>query len=159
MKLCLSKSAFTLVELLVVIAIIGILVAMLLPAVQSVRAAARRTACSNNIRQIGVAVHNFEGAHSNFPPSNTSNHTWAAFLLPYLEQNNVADLLDLSKSWSHVDNQDAVKSTIQTFICPSNPVFTNETLYDIGSGKQAAICDYSPTAGVSQSVNQNPRYW
>ena len=103
------RKAFTLVELLVVIAIIGILIGMLLPAVQQVREAARRTQCANNIRQIGLAAHNYDSAFGELPPGpmgRTDDLTpigplWTyqststlAWLLPYLEQQNIHQLLD-----------------------------------------------------------------
>jgi len=111
-----SKRAFTLVELLVVIAIIGILIGMLLPAVQQVREAARRTQCLNNIRQLALACHNYESAHMNFPPGCNWNSSssddqrgatvrpdpgsatggqrvaWSVFILPFIEQNNLESL-------------------------------------------------------------------
>lgn len=92
------RSAFTLVELLVVIAIIGILIGMLLPAVQQVREAARRTQCMNNLRQQGLALHNFESSYMHFPPGGSRSgqfqgghggYTWGYFILPYIEQNNL----------------------------------------------------------------------
>src|SRR5690348_9774960 len=96
---CAAGRAFTLVELLVVIAIIGVLVALLLPAVQTAREAARRTRCSNNLKQLGLALHNYEGTHRCFPPGAIWNSTTTAFttprlnfhclLFPYIEQNNV----------------------------------------------------------------------
>lgn len=93
-----SRRAFTLVELLVVIAIIGILVGLLLPAVQAAREAARRMQCQNNLKQIGLSLHNYESAHRYFPPGGVtpgnccgtpSAGTWTLFLLPFLEQNNL----------------------------------------------------------------------
>jgi len=97
-------SGFTLVELLVVIAIIGILVGMLLPAVQQVREAARRIDCSNKSRQIGLAVINYESAHREFPPGwvvsenadddELSGWGWASIILPFLEANNLAEQID-----------------------------------------------------------------
>lgn len=142
-----KRTGFTLVELLVVIAIIGILISMLLPAVQSVRKAARRTACMNNIRQLGIALHNYEGAFDTFPPARTDGHSWTGIILDYIEQTNVGDLYDRSKNWNHQDNQAAITKIIPTFLCPSNPNGDAFRLDSIGNGKFAAVMDY---AGITQ---------
>lgn len=114
---------FTLVELLVVIAIIGILVGLLLPAVQSAREAARRMQCGNNLKQLGLAIHNYESANKRLPsgrsPSGLSIH---AQLLPYLEQNNVYNLVDFNVAWNHANNTTARALDIPTLTCPSDPV-------------------------------------
>jgi len=122
-----ARCGFTLVELLVVIAIIGILVGLLLPAVQSAREAARRMSCGNNLKQIGLATQNYEAATKRIPPSAcvnprvTTNASWSIHgrLLPYLEQNNLANQVDLSVNW----NQFPILSRyrVPTYVCPSDP--------------------------------------
>jgi prepilin-type N-terminal cleavage/methylation domain-containing protein len=146
-----SRIAFTLVELLVVIAIIAILIAMLLPAVQSVREAARRAECMNNVRQIGMAFHNYESQYEFFPTGNTGGHTWAAHTLPFIELGNIEVLYDRNYAWNSPKNQAAIKTQIPVFICPSNPNLRN-TLDEIGGGKTAATCDYAAITGVAAVV-------
>jgi prepilin-type N-terminal cleavage/methylation domain-containing protein len=118
---------FTLIELLVVIAIIGILVALLLPAVQQAREAARRAHCKNNLKQIGLALHNYLGAHSVFPPSycvvpgvtTTVGGQWSipARILPYLEQSNLNSLIDWNLAYS--TQLDVATTRVATYLCPS----------------------------------------
>ena len=98
---------FTLVELLVVIAIIGTLVALLLPAVQAAREAARRVSCNNNMKNLGIAALNFHDSHRKLPTSNRAagvtnapRYAWATLMLPYFEEQNVFDLYDFKSNWS-----------------------------------------------------------
>lgn len=122
------KCGFTLVELLVVIAIIGILIGMLLPAVQQVREAARRVSCANNIRQLGLAAHNYESAFGHFPPGVVDNdddltdalHSGMVYLLPFVEQNNLYDLYDFSTDWKSDNNAPLAETRIDVFQCASN---------------------------------------
>lgn len=120
--------AFTLVELLVVIAIIGVLIALLLPAVQAAREAARRMQCANNMKQLGAACHLFANVRQEFPaaictaPENSSA-TFSTFvvLLPYMEQNQLYEAYDFSKSWDNAANKPVTDKSIPTLICPSVP--------------------------------------
>lgn len=121
------KRGFTLIELLVVIAIIGILIAMLLPAVQSVREAGRRVSCQNNLHQIGLALHNYEGANDRLPEGWQANEvvgvpgwSWAAMILPYLEQTPLANQLDFSLRIEDPLHQAAVQANIPSYFCPSD---------------------------------------
>src|SRR5688500_9941742 len=120
-----SRPAFTLVELLVVVAIIGILVALLLPAVQSAREAARRMQCRNNLKQIGLACHNYMSAQQVFPPvslypQGVTFEPWSAHarLLPYIEQASLAGLIDWQASREFVDNPTVCAMRIGLYICP-----------------------------------------
>lgn len=161
-----ANRGFTLVELLVVIAIIGILVAMLLPAVQMVREAARRTTCANNIRQLALSIHNYESALQTFPVNqvgpgaatsggySSGYYSWLVPVLPFIEQENVYDQFDLSMnngdgngykvSASH-PNAQAVSRLIDTFLCPSDtPNIQNATI--LGSANPAPS-SYAGNAG------------
>ncbi len=120
------RRGFTLIELLVVIAIIAVLIALLLPAVQMAREAARRTQCKNNLKQIGLALHNYENTHRAFPPASVmplraTFQPWSAHvrLLPYIEQANLANLVDFNKSPQFTQNPIAAKTRVPIYMCPS----------------------------------------
>jgi len=115
------RTAFTLVELLVVIAIIGILIAMLVPAVQAVRSSARKAHCQNNLHQIGIALHNYHGSLERFPPGSTEDGSvsWNTMILPYVERFDLFSSIDLNAPWNDPVNLEASESNISTFVCPS----------------------------------------
>jgi len=122
------RSAFTLIELLVVIAIIAILIALLLPAVQQAREAARRTQCRNNLKQLGLAMHNYHDVYLMFPLGTSVEYRmysyWAnalTYMLPYIEKENLQNLYDLNKHWEQ-QSPTVAKSIISTFSCPSSAV-------------------------------------
>jgi prepilin-type N-terminal cleavage/methylation domain-containing protein len=120
-------AAFTLIELLVVIAIIAVLIALLVPAVQKVREAANRTQCGNNLKQLGVATHNFHSAHGTLPPDRLANtwSSWAVLLMPYLEQDNVYKLWDVELRYYEQTNA-ARRNNIKSYFCPTRRVPVND---------------------------------
>ncbi len=146
------NKGFTLVELLVVIAIIGILVALLLPAVQAAREAARRMQCSNRIKQVSLALQNYHDTHKRFPPAaiwgmpypgirlqKAYHHTWLVMILPFMEQNNLYDSIDMRR---RIWGQAAVGKTVPFLRCPSDGDFlTTDRTHGI------AVTNYSGSEG------------
>jgi prepilin-type processing-associated H-X9-DG protein len=135
----------------VVIAIIGILIALLLPAVQAAREAARRAACMNNLKQVGLALHHYHDVNRIFPPSTITSprrHTWVPFTMRYLEQENLYDEYRLDVSWDHTANQPAINTQLQVLHCPSSPG-GGRRIDSVRSGITAATSDYAPVTFVS----------
>lgn len=164
------RMGFTLVELLVVIAIIGILVALLLPAVQSSREAARRMSCTNNMKQIALAMHNHADAFKQFPYSKRDvapQRSWAPDVLRFLEQNQlVSGAYDLNENWWRsttygspavpIPNANTVKLRIPVFSCPStpNPNRLQSKLEKPPEQNKVGACgDYFATEGVNNAIN------
>ncbi|MGQ0634694.1 MAG: DUF1559 family PulG-like putative transporter [Planctomycetaceae bacterium] len=145
-----ARRGFTLIELMVVIVIISILAAILLPAVQYAREAARRSQCRNNLKQMGLALHNYAGAHGTLPPSSTSQidfgvwnprptlyhlHSWATMLLPFLEQAALYDRVDFNVSALAAVNVAPGSQIVSVYRCPSynGPDVSQSTLYQLHS--------------------------
>lgn len=165
-----KRNGFTLVELLVVIAIIGILVALLLPAVQMAREAARRMSCTNNLRQIGLASHNYHDTLGSFPPGylafgvahmapasaeNGSGFAWSALLLPYLEQTTLHNAIVFERDCRDPINLPLGTTELKMYRCPSDPGPGTFIASDGSADYELAVSNYVGILGYG-SVTMMP---
>jgi prepilin-type N-terminal cleavage/methylation domain-containing protein/prepilin-type processing-associated H-X9-DG protein len=161
------RGGLTLIELLVVIAIIAVLIGLLVPAVQKVREAASRMQCSNNLKQLGLALHNYHDAHREFPPAfvnkgpyGTSGfsftHGWAAFVLPFVEQETLYKLYRWDFPVYAVENQPVVSRHLKIFQCPSTAEQDRYMTFGPFAvfGTKGACGDYTVTLGVDARLAQ-----
>ena len=160
-----QKHGFTLIELLVVIAIIAILIALLLPAVQQAREAARRSSCKNNLKQLGLAFHNYHETFQQFPLQQTCcgvvdtgapalmqtwriRHSWTVRILPYLDQATIYNQLNFSKDGMYGTNLKLKQERLKVVMCPSDPLIQDtDTGADDAGGSQRGQTDYAISAG------------
>jgi prepilin-type N-terminal cleavage/methylation domain-containing protein/prepilin-type processing-associated H-X9-DG protein len=159
------REAFTLIELLVVMAILGVLIGLLLPAVQKVREAANRMRCASNLKQIGIAFHHYHDVQLSFPPGYlaTANYPdttpgwgWAAFLLPFIEHDNLYRQISFSQP---VQFSPVIQTPIKVYLCPSDFISTSPfTVRDVTMNPLtvAAPCSYAATVGQDASEVDAP---
>jgi hypothetical protein len=130
-----KRPRVTLLKILIYFAIGAVLVALLLPARRNAREAARRTQCKNNLKQIGLALHNYESTYGAFPPAYTVDesgrplHSWRALILPYLDQAPLYKKIDFSKRWDDPANEEAFKARVPEYLCPSTVAPPEHTTY------------------------------
>ena len=155
-----APGGFTLIELLVVVAIMGVLISLLLPAVQAAREAARQVSCCNNLRQIGIGLHGYHEVHECFPPGGIERRlnrlqtdkrqiAWSAFLLPYVEQEPIHNMIDFGKPFDAPENRQPAAHVLAVYICPSVP--RTSTLI---AGRGA--CDYGGIYGQRLTGTNSP---
>jgi prepilin-type N-terminal cleavage/methylation domain-containing protein len=162
-----QRGGFTLIELLVVIAIIAVLIGLLLPAVQKVRESANRMKCSNNLKQIGLALANYHDVNGNLPVAarmswsggSNPDWSWIAMILPYVEQNNLYQVCNVPNDslWSHMDY---LSNDIPLFVCPSDPTFSGPWTYNRDSwGMQVGVTNYFGCLGDNWGGDPGPNAW